>query len=38
MVQTKIRPSNVTLELGLPEQMFQMAHQHVMENSCVNLF
>ena len=38
MVQTKISPLNVTLTLGLPEQMFQMAHLHVMVNNCVKLF
>ena len=28
----------MTLTLGLPEQMFQMAHLHVKENYCVKLF
>ena len=28
MVRIKIRPSSVTLTLGLPELMFQMAHLH----------
>ena len=37
MVLTKICPSSVTLNLGLPEQMFQMAHLHVKDN-CVKLF
>ena len=38
MVWTKSRPSSVTLTLGLPEQIFQMAHLHEMENSGVKFF
>ena len=38
MVRTKIWPSSVTLTLCLPEQMFQMAHLHIMVNNCVKLF
>ena len=38
MVRKKNLPSSVTLTLGLPEGMFQMAPLHVMENDCVNLF
>ena len=36
MVPPKIRPLSVTL--GLPEGIFQMALLHVMENNCVKLF
>ena len=38
MVRTKILPESVTLTLGLPEGMFQMADVHEMENTCVKLF
>ena len=38
MVQTKNLPSSVTLTLGLPEQMFKMAHLHMMDNNCVKSF
>ena len=37
LVWTKIWPLSVTLTMGLPERMFQMAHLHVMENHCVKL-
>ena len=30
--------AHVTLTLGLPEQMFQMAHVLMMENNCTNLY
>ena len=33
MVQTKIGTSSVTLTLGLPEQMFQMARLYVTETT-----
>ena len=36
MVQTKIWPSSMTLKLGLPEQMFQMAHLHMMKKKNVS--
>ena len=35
MVGTKNLNFKVTLTLGLPERMFQMAHLHQMENNCV---
>ena len=32
------RWAHMTLILGLPEQMFQMANLVLMENNCVNLY
>ena len=36
--RVKVWPSNVTLTLGLPEQMFQMAHLLLIENNCANSY
>ena len=30
--------ARMTLTLGLPEHMFQIAHLFMMENSCANLY
>ena len=38
LVRTKLWPSRVTLTLGIPERMFQMAHLNVMENNWVKIF
>ena len=38
MVEAKIWPSNMSLTLGLPERMFQMAHLHAIKNSCTKSF
>ena len=38
MVWTKIQPSSVTLTLGLPERIFQIAHLLIMEKILSNCF